>query len=258
MWKKLHPKIATSEKHAKFGFSPFTLWTMMLPHTDTTGRYWANAAFIKGQCLPLFDHVRLEQVEEALVDLEKVGLIHLFDVGGKRYLVYHDSSEHNPTGGLKFQRSEWPAPPDGICGCLSRRDNAVVTTASPPLSLSSSLSSNPNPPSSSPEGLLVTLALNAKVIHASERQLRTHIAGWLADKGFQFCEGLLMNPAIKGKDVFWIHETYFKPTRNGKAAPGARRKVVKPDCDKCGGSGRRLNPITNMEMDCGCVREVAV
>jgi hypothetical protein len=78
--------------------------------------------------LPLFDHVRLEQVEAALLDLQKVGLIHLFDVGdGKRYLVFHDVQEFNPPGGLRYQKTNWPTPPDGICRCVSRRESAVNT-----------------------------------------------------------------------------------------------------------------------------------
>lgn len=139
MWKRLDPKIATSEKHSKLGFSSLTLWVMMLPHSDSQGRYWANPIFIKGQCLPLFDHVRLEQIEAALLELQKVGLIHLYDVGdGKRYLVFHDVQEFNPPGGLRYQKTSWPPPPDGICRCVSRRENDVPTTVVPSSSSSSS------------------------------------------------------------------------------------------------------------------------
>ena len=229
MWKKLHPKIATSEKHAKFGFSPFTLWTMMLPHTDTAGRYWANAAYIKGQCLPLFDHVRLEQVEEALKDLERVGLIHLFDVGGKRYLVYHDSAEHNPTGGLKFQRPEWPAPPDGICGCLSRRDNAVVTAASP----LSSFSSPPKPPDEPPSEVRPAIrhlhrrALEAKIPGRKETLL-SYLESWTARTDAGRVEQILMDPWTRGKTVVEIQDHFFPKNAEKDAAFAARRDANGP------------------------------
>lgn len=134
MWKRLDPLIATSEKHVKLGFSSLTLWVMMLPHTDTKGRYWANAAYIKGQCLPLFDHVRLEQVEAALLDLQKVGLIHLFDSGSKRYLVFHDVQDFNPPGALRYNRPQWPEPPEDLCKCVSRRESGGIA---PPISASS-------------------------------------------------------------------------------------------------------------------------
>ena len=127
MWKKLHDRIATSEKHAQLGFGPFALWTMMLPHTDTKGRYLANPAFIKGQCLPFFEEVRLVHVSEALQTLESVGLVHLYDSGSKKYLVLHDADDWNATGGLKYQRPKWPEPPPGLCECLSRRDSSVTT-----------------------------------------------------------------------------------------------------------------------------------
>lgn len=265
MWKRLDPKISTSEKHAKFGFSPLTLWVMMLPHTDSQGRYWANASYIKGQCLPLFDHVRLEQIEQALLDLQEVRLLHLYDSNGKRYLVYHDVEDFNPPGALRYAKPQWPEPQAGVCRCVdSRRVSAVNThLVSSPSSLTSSSTSEgvqgePKPVASSPEGLLASLALAAKIIHASERQLRTHISGWVADKGFQRVEEILMNPAVRGKDVFWIHEQFFKAQKNGKPPPLGKKKVINPKCPKCSGRGRRFNPATNSEMDCNCVREVAV
>jgi hypothetical protein len=138
VWKRLDPKIATSEKHAKLGFSSLTLWVMMLPHADSKGRYWANTTFIKGQCLPMFDHVRLEQVEKALEELQTVGLIHLFDSDGKRYLVYHDHEEFNPTGAIRYTRPQWPEPPSDLCKCQRREYAAntllVTSSHSPPSS----------------------------------------------------------------------------------------------------------------------------
>ncbi len=257
MWKKLHPKIATSEKHAKFGFNPFTLWTMMLPHTDTTGRYWANAAFIKGQCLPLFDHVRLEQVEEALLDLERVGLIHLFDVGGKRYLVYHDSPEHNPTGGLRYQKSEWPEPPPQLCGCLSRRDNDVVTAASPPPSLSQPLSEPPDRPMpGSPEKQLMDIAEQQRVI-AKPDTLRRYVNGWLSDRGYQYTETSLMSEWTRGKDVLSVHDKFFRVNGNGNGKHqqlAQKPKRANAECGNCRGTGRRSNPVTGGQMDCSCLR----
>jgi hypothetical protein len=140
MWKRLDPKISTSEKHSKLGFSSITLWVMMLPHTDSKGRYWANPTFIIGQCLPLFDHVRPEQIEAALLDLQKAGLIHLYDVGdGKRYLVFHDVEDFNPPGSLRYQKTSWPTPPEAVCRCVSRRESAVPTIV---VSSSSSYSSS--------------------------------------------------------------------------------------------------------------------
>lgn len=263
MWKRLDESISLSEKLASLSWPALGTWTYLLSQTDTMGRFPRDARIVKAKCMTMRYDVRLELVEEALLEIEKAGLLHRYDVDGKAYLVLHDYPEFNPPGALGKVSPKYPAPPEILCKCLQKeRANGVRTpdVTSPVLSTSSQegVQGEPKQPASSPEGLLVTLALAAKVIHANERQLRTYISGWLTDKGFQYCEQLLMNPAIKGKDVFWIHETYFKLQKNGRAAPGARRKVVNKECAKCNGTGRRLNPATNLEMDCGCVREVAV
>lgn len=280
MWKRLDESIALSEKLASLSWVALGTWTYLLSQTDTMGRFHRDSRIVKAKCMTMRYEIRPETVEEALLELEKSGLLHCYAAeDGRQYLVLHDYREYNPPGALGRVSPKYPAPPLGICVCtdaerrkegglpgvpstLFSAEKSVRTpdVTSPVTSTSSSegVQGEPKPPASSPEGLLTRLALDAKVIHASDRQLRTHIAGWLADKGFEFVEKLLMNPIIKGKDVFWIHENYFRPLKNGKAAPGARRKVVNKDCEKCGGKGRRLNPVTNAEMDCGCVREVAV
>lgn len=262
MWKRLDESISLSEKWARLSWAAMGTGIYILSNSDSKGRYPADSRIIKARCMTYRYDVRLEMVEEALLELERERVLHLYDVNEKRYLVIHDHDVWNPPGALKNNAPKYPDPDPKICECLRRESGA---NAPPVLSPSSSTSSSPpegvqgepKPIQSSPEGLLTRLALDAKVIHASERQLRTHVAGWLADKGFQYVEALLMNPAIRGKDVFWIHETYFKAQKNGKAAPGARRKVINPRCPKCEGKGRRFNPATNSDMDCGCVKEIS-
>jgi hypothetical protein len=81
----------------------------------------------------MFEHVRLEQVEKALEELQIVGLIHLFDTDGKRYLVYHDHEDFNPTGAIRYTRPQWPEPPSDLCKCQRRECAAkplLVTSSS--------------------------------------------------------------------------------------------------------------------------------
>lgn len=217
MWKRLDPRISTSEKHSKLGFSSLTLWVMMLPHTDSKGRYWANASYIKGQCLPLFDHVRLEQVEAALLELEKTRLIHLFDSEGKRYLVYHDVEDFNPPGALRYTKPQWPAPPEGVCRCLdSRRVHAVNTLlVSSPSSSSSRLGGGGveegedwPPMKATPRGLLWGLFRKAKIT-GTPSQLRQYFEAWYAQAGAQRLEEILMDPKVKGVDVFAVQRWFF-------------------------------------------------
>jgi hypothetical protein len=291
MWKRLDESISLSEKLASLSWVGFGTWAYLLSQTDTMGRFPRDARIVKAKCMTMRYEIRPETVEEALLEIEKSGLLHCYAAeDGRRYLVLHDYREYNPPGALGRVSPKYPAPPLNICDCVAseRRSAGCKSLVIPPeeggvsgvpstlfspeksvrtpdvtspvLSTSSpeGVQGEPKPVASSPEGLLVRLALDAKVIHASERQLRTHVSGWLADKGFQVCESILMNPLIRGKDVFWIHEHFFKLQKNGKAPPGARKKVHNKDCAKCNGTGRRFNPATNADMDCNCVREVAV
>lgn len=243
MWKRLDQKIATSEKHTKFGFSPLTLWVMMLPHTDSKGRYWANASFIKGQCLPLFEHVRLEQVDRALLDLQEIKLIHLYDSeDGKRYLVYHDVEDFNPPGALRYTKPQWPAPPDDLCKCLQRRESGVLAplVTSPSSSTSSSPPYQPPPEPtdgrflpSSPVGQILEL-MRRKKIRGGKDQLRNAAEGWIAKKNFEFCQELFTNGKVDGWDVFEVSNTHFANAKTFEPV----FTPAKTKCANCGGSGK--------------------
>lgn len=268
MWKRLDESIALSEKLASLSWPALGTWVYLLSQTDTMGRFHRDPRIIKAKCMTMRYELRLELVEETLLEIERAGLFHCFDVEGKRYLVLHDYRDYNPPGALGRVSPKYPAPPPGVCKCCDeeRRASGVRT---PDVTSTSSLTSS-SPPDvppiagvdlelpDSPESRIVRLLLRQKVIYGGERQLRTHVGGWIADKGFQFVEALAMNEAIRGKDVFWIHDTYFKAPKNGKGSPGAKRKVANPDCLSCKGSGRKKNPTTGLDMACACVREVAV
>lgn len=110
-------------------------------------------------------------------------------------------------------------------------------------------------PPDSPESRLLRLAFKAKIRAISERQLRSYVAGWLAAKGFQAVEALLMNGTVNGWDVLDVNEKHFREPR-GPLKPKTR-KTHSEDCKRCGGTGRRQNPATGKDIDCSaCVREV--
>lgn len=276
MYKALHQTIRSSEKHAALSDYAERIWTRGLVAADMVGRLTANPKKFHVEAIPMLPYDE-GKIIAAFKELEAVNLCHFYKVDGKPYMVFHEHDEHNKAArNLRNIKGSYPPPEPSVCPCVmytkyEGEESTVVptivptivrTTASPILSslvpdlVPEGVQGEPKPTQSSPEGLLTRLALDAKVIHASERQLRTHIAGWLADKGFQFCEGLLMNPAVRGKDVFWIHEQYFKTPKNGKSPPGLKKKVHDKSCLKCSGSGRRLNPATMSEMDCTCVKEI--
>ena len=134
MHKKIHESIALSEKHAQVSYLANVVWFFVLPHVDAFGRYRADPALIKAQCMPLFLSTRLEQVAEALNELVKAGLLHLYDSDGKKFLAYHDHEDWSPTSGFKYRKERFPAPPPGLCRCTApktqRRHNDVTNVVS--------------------------------------------------------------------------------------------------------------------------------
>jgi len=138
MHKKVHESLSLSEKHSQVSYLANVVWMFVLPHTDAFGLYRADPALIKAQCMPLFLSLRLEQVEEALNELVKAGLLHLYDSNGKKFLAYHDHEEWSPTSGFKYRKARFPLPPSGLCRCFmskaERRNNDVGNVVSPSLS----------------------------------------------------------------------------------------------------------------------------
>ena len=144
MWKRLDRAIGYSKKMSDLSDVAFRVWVHLLPWTDIEGRFSADPIVIKSQCLVRYTY-RLEQVQEAVRELELSGLLHLYDNGGKdRFLVLHDHADYNPPGRLKNQRSDWPYPGSVKCKCVvDRRADGVPHGGRPSVSscLVSSVSS---------------------------------------------------------------------------------------------------------------------
>lgn len=108
------------------------------------------------------------------------------------------------------------------------------------------------PPPDAPTERLFRLAIDQKII-AKPDTLRRYIEGWHRAKGYQYTERVLSSPGAAGRDVLFVNDAYFSERRNGKTQPPKAPKKPKPDCGKCGGTGRRKNPNTGLGMDCACL-----
>lgn len=225
MWKRVHPEMAASDKFPKLGFHPMTLWTMMLPQADSQGRYWASPNWIKGQVLVMFgDDVSVQDIKSALLKLAEVKLIHLYDLAGKTYLVYHDHEEHSGMGSMRYSSPKWPAPPSTICPCVNRRplvQEVAVQEAMMP---------------DSPPARIIHLILQNHGIACKGETMRSNVEGWIAAHTYEKVEQVVTNlDNVKGKTFFEIHDAYFKTVdRHGKNK--SETKSFK--CTSCGDSGK--------------------
>jgi hypothetical protein len=270
VWKRLDQKISTSEKLASFKFTPFTLWTMMLPHADCEGRYWANASFIKGQALTMFQDVTHADIEAALLELDKIGLVHLYEAEGKRYLLFHDHTEMNPPGSLRYQRPRWPAPESKKCECFMIVKAPLSRCSSPSSSSSTSTEGvqgepseepPPNPYHSKPVVMsprdeqlrqLFMLAKNQKVA-ATPSTLQTRLDAWLSRLGASELTARLMDPSTVGRTVNELQDAWFPKVAQKALSPAPRSFR----CGTCNDTGFLVDPRDGSKSQCSCKRRRA-
>lgn len=117
MWKRLDSSGSSSKKLWSVSDMAYRVWANILPWTDRWGRITADLVFLRSQCLPRCRYSD-DELERAIWDLEMAKLIHMYEAGGEKYLVYHNHDDHNPPGHIKNQRSQYPAPPNDLCECI--------------------------------------------------------------------------------------------------------------------------------------------
>lgn len=87
-----------------------TLYFMILPHLDVEGRIEADPNIIKGNVCPYINTMTLRSIAESLKDMEKVGLIVLYEVSGEHFLQYTRFSDFQNLQKSREAKSSIPAP----------------------------------------------------------------------------------------------------------------------------------------------------
>lgn len=196
MWKRVDD-LSLSERHAKVSLTAVGVWTYVLGHTDSHGRFHADSRVIKAKCMTFREDIRLVEIDAAITELSSVGLIHLYDVDGKRYFVLHRCGKYNPPGALRYNAPVFPEPPRSLCECLveARRESGAKAPLVPSPSSSSSSSpegevqeGGPGPPlnRSTPGGMLAAVwKKHNPGAPINERQAADDFTFWLA-RGVEF------------------------------------------------------------------------
>ena len=117
MWKRFDEQVSLSRRVSALSDRAFRVWAMLMPHTDCRGRFLADHVTIWSRCFPR-GPMDQEEVKVALRELEKAGSVHVYEVRGERYLVFHDHDDYNPPGKLRNIRPKFPDPPVELCPCL--------------------------------------------------------------------------------------------------------------------------------------------
>jgi len=243
MWKRLDESISLSEKLASLSWQAFGVWTYLLSQTDTMGRFPRDSRIVKAKCMTMRYDLRLELVEEALLEIEEAGLLHRYDVEGKPYLVLHNYRDHNPPGALGRVAPKCPSPPNGLCSCtdLERRANGVQTpyVISPPLT-----SPNGAPDGTEPEFKGETAQLAVAWLRGAGEKCKRETA----QNKIQAAIDVGVNPAdirkafkeAKGEKIWEILDPLRDKLRKSPI-DGHRFAVVESVCRNCGGEGTTVS-----------------
>ena len=125
--------ILTSDSLSQLSWFDQCVFFRLLVLADDYGRYDARPAVIRGQAFSLYD-VTNKDIQSALSRLAAVGIVSLYEVGGKPYLQLEHWSQYQR---LRNSKAKYPAPEN--CRSADSRGN------SPQLAANCGLESNPNP-----------------------------------------------------------------------------------------------------------------
>lgn len=86
----------------------FRLWAYLITYVDDYGRGSAETDIIKGFIFPRRSGVTEANIKAALNGLAEIGLIHLYEVDGEKYLYLRNWEKHQKP---RANTSKFPAPP---------------------------------------------------------------------------------------------------------------------------------------------------
>jgi hypothetical protein len=103
------------------------LATWLIPHLDYRGVFYADADIVKGQVMPMRIDLTLERVEHYLQDMQRVGLLELFQHDDRRWMFWPGFT-HNQTLRAGKEKTDFPLPPaDGQLRDMTNQNDSPPT-----------------------------------------------------------------------------------------------------------------------------------
>ena len=133
--------ICDDEKVALLKDFEFRLWIGLITQADDAGRGDARPAIIKGRVFPLRDQVTAKIISDGLHALATIGLIALYEVGGRLYYVLPSWSKHQR---IRDCKPKYPAPEEADTIVNSASPQSAASCGNSPQS-AASCGLNPNP-----------------------------------------------------------------------------------------------------------------
>jgi hypothetical protein len=138
----LREGILTSEPVNSLSAHAELFYRRLMSVVDDFGRYFANPQILRSACYPVqVDRVREADISRWLTECETAGLILLYEVDGKKYLIYLKTDEPR----AKF--SKFPEPPPELARiCAHMRPYSNASSNSNSKSNTRGKPPNPLPP----------------------------------------------------------------------------------------------------------------
>lgn len=195
---------------------------------DDFGRFDGRATVLRCRLYPLkIDTIREADITRWIAECEKAGLIALYEVDSKPYILFHK------LGPARAKESKFPAPPKAAASvCLQTQTDEskrLQTRADVPYSVSGS-DSGSNPPTPSGGGVVAEDDPPEEVVDAVGMVIRPEpfsqlIAAWVAAKlpGWNSPDGIRGNGNRRGafqqrqRDPYWRDRWRAAVDRLGKS-----------------------------------------
>ena len=103
----LKESIKYSEQIDKLSFFEESVFYRLIITVDDFGAYFGNPIVIKNELYPLKENISSEDIKNALGNMEKLGLIELYEVEGTSYLLLKTWNKHQQ---VRTKRHKYPLP----------------------------------------------------------------------------------------------------------------------------------------------------
>jgi hypothetical protein len=108
--------ICVSDSIDSLGWFEEVLFYRLIVNCDDYGRFDGRTAVIKNRLFPLKDNLTLKNVDTAIKNLARTGLIFLYEYDGKPFLFLPGWNEHQS---IRAKRSKYPDPDDPCAQMIS-------------------------------------------------------------------------------------------------------------------------------------------
>lgn len=230
--------LSDSEKHADVQMWVVGVWTYLLPHTDARGIFHADVDVIRQRCMKKRNRVHPAQIRDALLELDRVGLIHLYPRETPLYFVVHKPWKWSRVGFLKGP-SDLPPPPLGLCPCIAEgrkreRDGPEPGPSPGPSSSFSGLSGSDSEKDPEVIDERETMKVLRKFLVPSDAVKLKHVRDLRRQKVAH--ERIREYARVNDVKFFALYDALSQDKVVEPARTAEKRPVGDP-CEKCGGIG---------------------